>query len=91
MTKLIIETDDTWAREKIKVAIDTEIHLLRRTFEKIDHKINDFKAKCGSLDRKNLYGSEDDMILVEWEGEDESLRRVQGRLKSLEDISVEYR
>ncbi len=31
MTKLIIETDDACAREKIKFAIDTEIHLLRKT------------------------------------------------------------
>jgi hypothetical protein len=91
MTKLIIETDDAWAREKIKFAIDTEIHLLRKTVEKIDRKIKDFEAKYGSLDRKNLYGTVDDMILVEWEGEAESLRRVQSRLKSLEEISFEYR
>jgi len=91
MTKLIIETDDAWVREKIMFAIDKEIHLLRRTIEKIDHKINDFEAKYGSLDRKNLYGSADDMILVEWKGEYESLRRVQGRLKSLEDIRIEHR
>lgn len=82
MTKLIIETDDTWAREKIKFAIDTEIHLLRKTVEKIEHKIQDFEAKHGTVD---------DMVLVEWEGVVETLRRVQGRLKSLEEISFEYR
>jgi hypothetical protein len=38
-----------------------------------------------------MYGIVDDMILVEWEGEAESLKRVQGRLKSLEEISFEYR
>jgi len=91
MTKLIIETDDAWAREKIKFAIDTEIYLLRKTVEKITRKIKAFEAKYGSLDRKNLYGTVDDMILVEWEGEAESLRRVQSRLKSLEEISFEYR
>ena len=91
MTKLIIETDDAWAREKIKFAIDTEIHLLRKTVEKIEHKIQAFEAKHGALDRQKLYGSVDDMILVEWEGEIETLRRVQGRLKSLEEISFEYR
>ncbi|MEK6697905.1 MAG: hypothetical protein AABZ10_02575 [Nitrospirota bacterium] len=91
MTKLIIETDDTWAREKIKFAIDTEIHLLRRTVEKIEQKLKEFEAKYGSFDRQRLYGSVDDMILVEWEGEIESLRRLQGRLKSLEEISFEYR
>lgn len=91
MIKLIIETDDAWAREKIKFAIDTEIHLLKKTVEKIDRKIKDFEKKYGSLDRGNLYGKVDDMILVEWEGETESLRRVQGRLKSLEEMSFEYR
>ncbi|MDH4163605.1 MAG: hypothetical protein OEW15_13085 [Nitrospirota bacterium] len=91
MTKLIIETDDTWAREKIKFAIDTEIHLLKKTVEKISRKIQDFEHAHGPLDRGKLYGKVDDMILVEWEGEAESLRRVQGRLKSLEEISFEYR
>ncbi len=31
------------------------------------------------------------MILIEWKGEAESLRPIQGRLKSLEEISFEYR
>jgi len=91
MTKLIIETNDTWAREKIKFAIDTEIHLLRKTVEKIEHKIQAFETKYGTFDRQKLYGTVDDMILVEWEGEVETLRRVQCRLKSLEEISFEYR
>lgn len=56
MTESIIETDDARAREKIKFAIDTEIHLARKTVEKIDRKIKDFEAKYGSFDRKNLYG-----------------------------------
>jgi len=77
MTKLIIETDDAWAREKIKFTIDTEIHLLKKTVEKIDRKIKDFEKIYGALDRGNLYGKVDDMMLVEWEGETESLRRVQ--------------
>ena len=91
MTKLIIETDDAWAREKIKFAIDTEIHLLKRTVEKISNKIQGYESAHGKLDRERLYGKLDDMILVEWEGEVESLRRVQGKLKSLEEISFEYR
>jgi len=91
MTKLIIETDDTWAREKIKFAIDTEIHLLRKTVEKIEHKLHEFEDKHGTFDHQKLYGLVEDMILVEWEGEVETLRRVQGRLKSLEEINFEYR
>jgi len=91
MAKLIIETDDAWVREKIKFAIDTEIHLLKKKVEKIDRKIKDFEVKYGSLDRKKLYGTLGDMVLVEWDGEAESLRRVQKRLKSLEEISFDYR
>lgn len=29
MARLIIESADTWTREKIKFAIDTEIHFLK--------------------------------------------------------------
>jgi len=91
MTKLIIETDDAWTREKIKFAIDTEIHLLRKTFEKIQQKIRNYESRYGMLDRQKLYGKIDDLELVEWEGELESLKRVQHKLKSLEEINFEYR
>jgi len=30
MARLIIETDDKWTREKIRLAIDTEIYLLKK-------------------------------------------------------------
>ena len=39
MTRLIIETDDKWTREKIRFAIDTEIYLLKKTFDKIQEKM----------------------------------------------------
>lgn len=91
MTKLIIETDDTWTREKIKFAIDVEIHLLKKALDKIQEKLNGFEKSHGPLNRDKLYGQVDDMILVEWEGEIESLRRVQHKLKSLEEINFEYR
>ena len=35
MTKLIIETDDNWTTEKIKLAIDTEIYLLKKSPDKV--------------------------------------------------------
>jgi len=66
MTKLTIETDDNWTKEKIKFAINTEAHLLRKTADKIQNKISDF------------YGKVNDMELLEWEGEVETLQRVQG-------------
>lgn len=83
MTKLIIETDDNWTREKIKLAIGTETHLLKKTADKIQNKIKGFEDKYGKLDREKLYGKIDDMELIEWEGEIESLQKMQVKLKSL--------
>ncbi len=91
MTRLIIETDDNWTREKIKFAINTEAQLLRKTADKIQNKIRDFEKKYGELDREKLYGKVNDMDLLEWEGEIETLQRVQSRLKSLEEIIFEYK
>lgn len=91
MTKLIIETDDNWTRERIKIAIDSEVHVLRKTVEKIRNKITGFEKQYGSLDREKLYGKIRDMELVEWEGEIETLKRVERKLKSLEEINFEYR
>lgn len=91
MTRLIIETDDKWTREKIRVAIDTEIYLLKKALDKVQEKIRGFESEYGGFDRGNLYGKIDDMELIEWEGEIETLHRIQKRLKSLEEIVFEYR
>ena len=91
MTRLIIETDDKWTREKIRLAIDTEIYLLKKALDKVKEKIKEFEIKYGELDRESLYGKIDDMELIEWEGEIETLQRIQKRLKSLEEIVFEYR
>lgn len=91
MTKLIIETDDNWTREKIKLAIDTEIYLLKKTLDKVQEKVEGFESKYGELNRVHLYGKIDDMELIEWEGEIETLQRIQKKLKSLEEIIFEYR
>ncbi len=91
MTKLIIETDDNWTKEKIKFAIEAEIHVLRKAAGKIQLKIQNFESKYGKLDREKLYGKIDDMELVEWEGEVESLRRMQDKIRALEEITFEYR
>lgn len=90
MTRLTIETDDNWTREKIKFAINTEMQLLRKTVDKIQNKIRDFENKYGKLDRENLYGKVNDMELLEWEGEIETLQKIKTRLKSLEEIIFEW-
>lgn len=91
MTRLTIETDDNWTREKIKYAINTEMQLLRKTVDKIQNKIRAFENKYGELDRENLYGKIDDMELLEWEGEIETFQKIKARLKSLEEIIFEYK
>lgn len=91
MTKLTIETDDKWTRDKIKFAINTEAQLLRKTADKIQNKIREFENKYGKLDREKLYGKVNDMELLEWEGEIETLHKVKTRLKSLEEIIFEYK
>lgn len=91
MTKLTIETDDSWTRGKIKIAINTEVQLLRKTADKIQIKIRDFENKYGKLEREHLYGKINDMELLEWEGEIETLQKVLTRLKSLEEIIFEYK
>ncbi|OGW46623.1 MAG: hypothetical protein A2Y66_08075 [Nitrospirae bacterium RBG_13_41_22] len=91
MTRLIIETDNNWAKEKIKGAIHTEINLLRKTTDRIKNKLKDFENKYGRLDRDSLYGKINDLELIEWEGELETLERLQKKLKSLEEITFEYK
>ena len=91
MTRLIIETDDKWTREKIRLAIDTEIYLLKKALDKVHEKTKGFESKYVKFDRESLYGRIDDMELIEWEGEIETLQRIQKRLKSLEEIVFEYR
>ena len=80
MTRLIVETDDKWTREKIKLAIDTEIYLFKKALAKVQEKISCFENKYGKLDRENLYGKIDDMELIEWEGEIETLQRILNRV-----------
>ena len=55
--------------------------------DKIQNKIKGFEDKYGKLDREKLYGKIDDMELIEWEGEIESLQKVQVKLKSLKVTS----
>jgi hypothetical protein len=91
MAKLIIETDNQWTREKIRSTINTEIGLLKKAVEKTQDRLRDFENRYGKLHRESLYGKIDDMELLEWEGEIETLQRLQQKLKSLEEITFEYK
>lgn len=91
MTKLIIQSNNEWAKRKIKNAIDNEIGLLEKAILRTQKKIRAFEDKFGKLDRKTLYGKIDGMELVEWEGELEALDRLQERYSSIREITFEYR
>ncbi|HDH11058.1 MAG TPA: hypothetical protein ENG83_02430 [Nitrospirae bacterium] len=91
MTKLTLETDSDWTKKKVRAAIHTETDLLRKAVQRTQAKLQDFKNKYGELDRKALYGRVDDMELIEWEGELETLKRLQEKLNSLEEIIFEYK
>ena len=90
MTKLVIETDNNWTKRKIQEAIHTEIELLKKSINKTQDKIVNFEARYGKFDKDTIYGTIEDMELIEWEGEIETLERLNNKLKSLEEIIFEY-
>ncbi len=55
----------------------------------VEAKLAAFEAKFGTRDRKGLFGKVDDMTLVEWEGEQETLARLRPRLQRLQEFQVE--
>jgi len=92
MTRVIIETDNAWTIGKISNAINAEILLLQRSLAKTEGKIHRFEVKYGRpADRSALYSHVDDMELIEWEGEVETLNKLKGKLSSLEEIRIEER
>ncbi len=91
VTKLTVETNDNWTKKKIEDAIHSETDLLRKAVHRTQSKLREFENKYGKFDRDSLYGRVDDMELIEWEGELETLKRLQENLKSLEEITFEYK
>ena len=91
MTKVIVETNNEWAKRKLQAVFRTEAVLLKRMFRKTEQKVRTFELKYGTYDRETLYGQVDDMELVEWEGELETAKKLQARLSEFEEMSVEYR
>lgn len=91
MTKVIARHDDeTWAVKKIQALVAVEAELLKRRIGAIQEKLADFEHRYGELDREAMYGRVDDMELVEWEGEIETVSLLQKKLASLQRIAFEY-
>lgn len=81
MTKLIVETDNEWTKRKITDAIHIEAEILKKAMVRTQDKLKDFETRYGKLDREVLYGKADDMELLEWEGELETLEKLKKRLR----------
>lgn len=90
MTKMLVETSNAWAQRKIRMLVQSEVTLLRRALGRTQQKIQAFERQYGVRNRDELYGRIDDMDLVEWEGEIETVSRLRQKLAAMEEISLEY-
>jgi hypothetical protein len=90
MTKIVAQHNDLWTLKKIQSLVDLEATLLKRKLDNVQSKITTFENRYGKLDRESLYGKVDDMELIEWEGEIETLDRLKEKLIRLEQIAFEY-
>ena len=85
MTNVIIETDSDWTKRKIKTVLSTEKELIKRTISMTQIKLNEFEKQYGKLDRKKPYGNVDDVELIEWEGEMETMGRFEKNLSAINE------
>lgn len=89
MSKEVIVLKDSLSLAVLQQAIEREKRLLNLSVAQIEAKLASLEAKFGTRDRKSLFGKVDDMTLVEWEGEWETLARLRPRLQRLEEFQVE--
>lgn len=69
--------------------MDREAVVLEKQIGKIEEKIAVYEKQFGKLDDA-LYVRVDDMELLEWDGEVETMRRLREKLASLERIAFEH-
>jgi hypothetical protein len=91
MAKTIITLKDDLSLAVIQHAIDREERLLTLAINQVEEKLAAFEARFGTRDRQSLFGTVDDMDLIEWEGEEDTLARLRQRLQRLKEIQVEPR
>lgn len=88
MPKQIITMQDSLASTVLQEAIERERQVLRLSIDQVEANVAAFERKFGTHDRTSLFGKVDDMQLIEWEGEEETLARLRPRLQRLEEIQV---
>ena len=79
MTKVIAQNSDLWTLRKIQALVGLEAMLLKKQISSIQDKIAGFEDRYGKIDREAMYGQVDDMELIEWEGEIETLKRLRSK------------
>ena len=90
MTRVIAQDNDLWTLRKIQALVGLETDLLKKQISGIRDKITGFEDRYGKFDREAMYGQIDDMELIEWEGEMETLERMRSKLARLEEVGFEY-
>ena len=91
MTTEVITLKDALSRMVLQQAIERERRVFDFSIAQVSAKLEAFQKKYGAMDSNSLYGKVDDLELVEWEGEKETLARLRARLERLEGIRVESR
>lgn len=91
MSKAIITLKDDLSLAVVQQAIEREKRLLTLAISQAEAKVAAFEARLGTRDRQSLFGKTDDMDLIEWEGEEETLTRLRSRLQRLKELQVEPR
>ena len=89
MTKVIAQNSELWTMRKIQSLVGLETKILKKQLMNIQSKVTDFESRYKKLDRDSLYGQVDDMELLEWEGEIETIDRLRKKLTFLEQIAFE--
>jgi len=79
MTKFVVMSDHSWIALKIRSLIFSESEFLRKAIRNIRDKICNFEKKYGTSDPESLFGQADDMDILEWEGEIETVKKVTGK------------
>lgn len=89
MTRVIAENNDVWTLKKIRSWVELETAILNKEIGNVENKLKVFENQYGNLDREVLYGQVDDMELLEWEGEIETMNRLREKLTRINQIVFE--
>ncbi len=82
MIKIIAQTNEIRTLRKIQSLLFLETEFLKKQIRSTQDKIENYKHRYGKSDMDSLYGQVDDMEILEWEGEIETLKRLKKKLTS---------